>query len=294
MLAEITPNTSEWLEFRKNKIGASDAPFIMGESRYGTPYDLYLKKKGLKEQVMHKGMIRGHEREPITRKAMEDKYFMTFEPCVLIHPDHEWMIASLDAINVDRRMSLEIKNCNEKDHEIARSGKIPLTYRAQIQHQMEVLLAKYGEWMHIYVSDFNGDIVEVPISIDHEYVEGMIEKEKAFLDDFLNDRAPEVSERDHVGFDDAAILDKAERLSTILRWKRSLKNQMKEFEDEEESLRKELISSAKDQNRVGGGLKMTRSITKGVINYSDIPELIGVDLEKYRGPSKVKWTITPK
>ena len=38
--------TSEWLENRKNHIGASDAPVVMGVSPWDTPYKLWENKLG--------------------------------------------------------------------------------------------------------------------------------------------------------------------------------------------------------------------------------------------------------
>jgi len=43
----LRQNTPEWLEVRKTKLGASDAPAILGISPYKTAYQLFLEKMGL-------------------------------------------------------------------------------------------------------------------------------------------------------------------------------------------------------------------------------------------------------
>jgi predicted phage-related endonuclease len=45
--------TPEWLEFRKNKIGASDAPIIMETSPWKTPYQLWLEKLSLDAKLKY-------------------------------------------------------------------------------------------------------------------------------------------------------------------------------------------------------------------------------------------------
>ena len=45
MNIELTQNTPEWLEFRRKKIGASDAPIILEVSTWKTPYQLWLVKE---------------------------------------------------------------------------------------------------------------------------------------------------------------------------------------------------------------------------------------------------------
>ncbi len=53
-------NTPEWLEYRKTKIGASDAPILMNCSPWSSPYDLWMEKKGMKApKKMTPAMQRG-------------------------------------------------------------------------------------------------------------------------------------------------------------------------------------------------------------------------------------------
>ena len=72
-----------------------------------------------------------------------------------------------------------------------------------------------------------------------------------------------------------------------------LHRQMKALESEEKSLREALIQMAGVENVTGGGVRITRSMRKGSIQYRQIPELQNVDLEKYRKEPTEIWTLLP-
>lgn len=65
------------------------------------------------------------------------------------------------------------------------------------------------------------------------------------------------------------------------------------MEAEERALREMLIQMAGTQNVTGGGVRLTRSLRKGSIQYSQIPELEQVDLEKYRKEPVEMWRLVP-
>ena len=54
------------------------------------------------------------------------------------------------------------------------------------------------------------------------------------------------------------------------------------LQEEEELLKRELISLSEEKNCVGGGIKVTHHVRRGSIEYTKIPEIQGLDLERYR------------
>ena len=67
----LEQNTEEGFEFRKTKIGSSDAPIIMGESPWKTPQQLWEEKMGLKESSYENAAIqRGKQLEAQARKSL--------------------------------------------------------------------------------------------------------------------------------------------------------------------------------------------------------------------------------
>ena len=69
MLQKIScvPNSAEWLEIRRNGIGASDVPILTGESEYSNPIRLFNQKIGLSptKQIESELMFWGHAHEPL-------------------------------------------------------------------------------------------------------------------------------------------------------------------------------------------------------------------------------------
>jgi hypothetical protein len=79
--------------------------------------------------------------------------------------------------------------------------------------------------------------------------------------------------------------------AAVMMWK-----QAKEIVDlaleRERKNREYLIEVAKGRNVQGFGVKAKKIVRKGSINYSDIPELQQISLDKYRKPSIESWRIT--
>lgn len=282
----IEQNTPEWLEMRKSKIGASDAPIIMGESPYGTPLQLYEEKIGIRERYQHGGMALGHKREPIARRLFEEEMLCAVEPTVVVHPVHEWMMASLDGYDQASNLAVEIKNPNEQDHETARQGKVPQKYFAQLQHQMEILFALNGVKSIHYFSHRHGDTVNLLVERDEKYIQKMLEKERDFFNCLTSRTPPESQSNDYLPIE-GSMEHVAKELAVLLPQISSLKSREKE-------LRQQLIELAQGQNYQGCGIRMTKSKRKGTVDYKSIPQLEGVDLEQYRSKPQETYTIIIK
>jgi hypothetical protein len=71
----------------------------------------------------------------------------------------------------------------------------------------------------------------------------------------------------------------------------SVNQKMKELENEEKELRDILICMSNKKNTVGAGIKVSKIVRKGNIDYSIVHELNGVNLERYRKPPTECWKI---
>jgi hypothetical protein len=71
-----------------------------------------------------------------------------------------------------------------------------------------------------------------------------------------------------------------------------LTESIKELQKQEEELRKELIFLSGESNSKGAGISLCQVVRKGSVDYSKIPELKEVDLDKYRKDSISSWRIT--
>lgn len=274
--------STEWLEFRKERIGASDSPIIMGHSPWSTPRELWERKVGLRaEKEETEDMRRGKRLEAEARQEFIRIKNIQVEPDVVLHPQMEWMMASLDGINHKLKVIVEIKcTRNFKDHEDVKKGIVPKKYYAQIQHQIECC----GYEGAYYQSYNNGESEIIEVSKDQKFIDEMLEEDYKFWKSVKDFDPPEHDFRD---FKQMTSIDWEIYAS---RWL-STKSQIKKLEQEEEDLRKHLIQISGGENAVGSGIKLSKVIRKGIIDYKGVPELIGIDLEKYRKGPLTTWRL---
>ena len=272
-------NTHAWLELRKNKIGASDAPVIMGESPWKTPYQLWQLKLGLKEDApMNQYMKRGHDLEPKAREAYNKYTNSNVEPKVMIKPDKTWMMASLDGYDAQKNCAVEIKCPGQKDHAIAAKGQVPKHYYAQLQHQLEVLNLNVLHYFSF--SEENFHLVEV--ERDDRYIANMLKEEENFWQCMVSFKMPKFSDRDFIKRTDQEWLDLEQQWQAV-------NHELKSLEEKEKELRSHLISLSGNRSSIGSNLKVMKYPRKGSVNYREVPELNGVNLDKYRKPSTMCW-----
>lgn len=187
-MSALVQGTEEWLKMRQNKIGASDAPIIMKASPWKSPRQLWEEKLGLREADSPSwAMRRGIELEEEARQAFEKLTGIYVFKRVMQHPVYEWMIASIDGIDLEEKIIVEIKCPGKKDHEIALSGRVPEKYFPQLQHQMYVcnLPSNY------YYSYYRKNGVIVKTNKHEEYQRRLLQEELKFWDCMRNFIVPE-------------------------------------------------------------------------------------------------------
>ena len=278
--------TKEWIEFRKNYVGGSDAPVVMNVSPYCTPYQLWQEKLGIKRRAKTESMNFGNTMEPFIRDKFNEMYDCKVKPVVLIHPTIKWMMASLDGLDHEKGVAVEIKTANKDDHEMAKNGRVPDKYYPQLQHTLEILVALFGINQLYYFSYNNGDYVSVLMQKDDEYITKLLKEEYKFFIAVMDLEPPDLSDRDYI--------DKSSE-STWLKLENELYDinvQMKVLEGREKELRDQLIVEAAGQSSKGNKVKVTKYSKKGVIDYKRIQELEDVNLEKYRKASTDCWRLT--
>lgn len=274
--------SKEWKERRRATIGSSDAPSIMRVSPYKSAYQLWEEKVFGKEQVLNQSMKRGNDLEPVAKKWFENKIGINVSPESITHPCYSWMTATLDGYNKEKRVLVEIKCPNRDDHRLATSGKVPDKYYPQLQHQLEVT-----DLDNMYYLSFDGEEgVIVEVGRDDNYINNLIEEERKFQYGVIHLEPPALSDLDWIDMEnDENWKDLAPRFKEV-------DYLINELEEERNFLRAQFVLFSEGRNARGHGIKLTKSMTKGNVEYSKIPQLEDVDLEKYRKPSYVKWRTT--
>ena len=287
----IVQNTQEWLQCRKSHIGASDAPIIMGASRwkvpdgrYKTPLLLWQEKIGLADfSSENPAMAYGRRMEEPARQEYEKMTRTLMSPEVIFHAEVPYAMASLDGLSMDKTMAVEIKNCNEQDHLIARNNQVPDHYVAQVQHQLDCLNSLYGtETMH-YFSFHGGEGIIVEVRRDADYIEELRRREARFWQCVQNFEEPELCDLDY------REMDELWRAKAEMLW--HLEEQVRNDNREALKLKEELKTLSNGLNSRCRGLTFSCSTRRGSVDYSRIPELIGVNLESYRKTPVVSWSL---
>lgn len=280
----LTQNTDAWLELRRRKIGASDAPVIMKVSPWKTPYKLWAEKVGIdNENVITRAMQEGINKEQEARDEFIRLTNIPVAPKVCFHECHDWMMASLDGIDKDEKHIVEIKNAGSVDHEVAVRGKIPEKYFPQLQHQLEVT----GLNMAYYFSYRHGEGAIVEVGRDDKFIAEMLSEEKKFfacMQDFV---APKMTTKDYVAIDEVEFTRAAAELKKILQEMTVLTKR----EDELKKMLTDMCESKSLTNVACNGMHISKCVRKGTIDYASIPELKKIDLEIFRKTPISYWRL---
>jgi putative phage-type endonuclease len=268
--------SKEWLKWRGKGIGASDTPIIMGISPFKTPLQLWEEKTGkVSSKPEEYQCIKGHLMEPTARMAYEVHTGLKSPPINLTHPEHTFMRASLDGFCIDKQMIVEIKYLGKKDWSLALEGKLPAYYYYQLQHQMFVAGTKKAHYWA-----FNGEIGRLIVVYANEQChDEILFLANNFYQMILNNVAPPLSDRDVKKIEDEELFDKV-----------ALYRQLKEKLDADtqtlEALKKDIANYCNHPKCDIDGLRVYKSVRKGNVDYSKIPELKMVNIDKYRKDPK--------
>lgn len=176
---DLTQGTSEWLNWRRKVIGASDAPVIMGENRWQSRDYLMEEKLGNKSGFQGNAATReGHRLEGEARRILEQEYALQISPTIIQDGKLPYLAASLDGITSSHTQVFEIK-CGEKSYEQALKQKIPDYYYGQLQHILmitqldKIIYAAYRPRREIIILELNRD---------ESYISSMRETEIQFAE----------------------------------------------------------------------------------------------------------------
>ena len=272
---------AEDLEFRKDKIGGSDAPVIMGLTPKSWKQSLYKKYREKVYGEMPKSsyvMQRGSAMEETARLEFER---ITGIPIMkkdnILHKDIPWMMASLDGVSFDGKLVVELKNGSKELHEMVKSKKVPEHYYCQCQHYFEVQNPDTIMFMNLH----QGEAAITEIKRDQAFIDKMLDEEFKFKKRLDNLDPPPYGEFDFEEEEGRKFQELAERLLFI----DSLK-------DEREHIREEMIKIASGRNIRGYGIEVARRSRKGAVDYKAIPELMGVNLDLYSKPRVEYWEVS--
>lgn len=281
-MTELEQGTPEWLEFRRARIGASDAPIIMGASPWSTPYKLWRRKLGIDPEIEQTSrMTRGIFLENEARIHFALISGIEVYPKVSISKDKPWMIASLDGLSYDGKTAVEIKCPGQADHDLASHGIVPCKYVPQLQHQMAV-----AELDYMFYFSFDGTKgKEIKVYRNEPYIYEMISKEQEFYNNMIDMVSPSLTERDYVNRWEPEWVETANEWGAV-------KKKIQSLQEREKSLKDELVAMCDGQNSVGAGVKLSHVSRRGNLDIDKIVDDLSIDKEKYRKKNIEYWLLS--
>ena len=180
---ELVQGSEKWLAWRRNGIGASDAPAIMGENPFKSRSRLINEKvKNLKVRLNDK-MKEGTELEPEARKSFENRLGVYVTPVCLESTKFPWLKASLDGLSADGLVVVEIK-CGKSAYEhVDKYGTVPKYYYGQLQH----ILAITGlSTIHFWNYRRRRRPLRLAVKRDHEYIFRLLSAEEEVWNELIN------------------------------------------------------------------------------------------------------------
>lgn len=280
-ILKLVQGTQEWHQHRAKSRNASETPAVLGVPPWQTPYQLWLLKTGRAEQKVTAPMQRGTELEPAARAAYELQTGHIMEPLVLVDGEYS---ASLDGITLTGDLILEIK-CPYKGAasplwQSVVAGEVPEYYGWQIEHQMMVSGARLA---HLWVFDGSQGIL-LEIAARTERWQEIRSAWDQFVKYLESDTPPPLTERDTKTREDQEWRDAAAR---YLEAKRQSEVSTAALDE----ARAALVALVTHPSESGAGVSVSQFWKRGNVDYKRVAALQGVDLEAYRGPSRMETRV---
>lgn len=144
-LIALDQRTEEWHDWRNGKdlpdgkprITGTASGIIYGNNPYKTMHGLWRELMGLSEpEAVNFVMQRGIDLEDPARELYMVYTGNSMEPVCVEHPKHGWAGASLDGLDPDAEIIIEIKCVGRNTQSYAERGVLPDHYVPQVQWQL--------------------------------------------------------------------------------------------------------------------------------------------------------------
>ena len=279
----LIQGSQAWLDFRKDKISASNIAVICGISPYQSQYMLWSQMLNLTEpEAENAAMRRGKDLESTALDAYCKLTGKTMRPAVVTHSEHPWAMCSLDGISDDDSSICEIKIMGSKNHAEAMTGVVKPIYNYQANWQMYVT----GLYENDYFAWSEDSNIIIKIPRNDDLISEMVKKAKEFLHCLRTITPPAYTELDYDDKSDDPHWD------SLMSHYALFDEMEKKGKAGKEHIKMMLIEASNGRNCKGSNSKFTKVTTIGRIDYTKIPEIQGLDLESYRGKSVESYRIT--
>lgn len=187
IIQDVQQGTKEWLSLRTGKFTASEAPAMMGVSKYQTRSQLLEQKySGVVPEVspaQQRIFDKGHAAEAAARPIAEEIIGDELYPCTALSDEADEILASFDGITMLEDVVWEHKHINEKLR-TATVETLEEHYKVQMDQQIYVSGAERCLFM---ASDgTRDDMVYFWYERDEKRIQALIAGWKQFAEDLEN------------------------------------------------------------------------------------------------------------
>lgn len=175
----------KWLALRRKGIGGSDASAVVGMNPWVSALSIFYDKigKGVPiEQTERMRIGKDLEDYVAQRFSEESGLKVRRKNAILMHKEHDFLIANIDREIVGKKEGLECKVTNNYAATQWHDGKIPSHYELQCHHYM--LVTGYKAWW-IAALIGNERLIYRRIERDEEVINWLFEQERAFWHDHV-------------------------------------------------------------------------------------------------------------
>lgn len=185
--------SKEWLRWRSEGIGSSEAAAIMDVCPYNTKYMIWMDKLGRSNKLVAGPHIdRGNHFEPKARAMFEMMSGDEYTPKLFVHDKYKFIRASLDGFCAEKNTVLEIKVPGQNVWNMVQKGEIPEHYMWQLEHQLMVSKADHAYFMCVKLKDavkvYDNEIVDYKV-LKYNSVKSsakrLLDEEKNFWQEYV-------------------------------------------------------------------------------------------------------------
>ena len=185
LVSTLTLQREEWLRYRKQGIGGSDAGAICGFNPYRSAMQVYYDKTSDEiEDTDNEAMRQGREMEEyVARRFTEETGKKVRRANAMFYDEkNPFMLADVDRMVVGENAGLECKTASPFMAEYWSGDKIPLSYQMQCYHYMSVCNA--DAW-YVAVLIYGREFKVYKLERDEEIIANLIQLEKNFWENHV-------------------------------------------------------------------------------------------------------------
>ena len=264
----------DWLDWRRNGIGASDIGVITGSNTYKTPLALWDEKCGFKKSdAINSAMAHGIANEGVARNWVNKNHKLELKPLCLEDNEHSFFRASLDGYDSEKKVLAEIKcPISEKILNNAKENQnIPLYWLHQVQWQ--IMLCKPIR-AFVAIWDYRTkSCTTIECFAEPKLQEEMREKAMEFWRMVRVGTPPKPSSKDYTHVDNP-------ELKKLLLEYQELDKIIKDSDTRKKDLRSKIVEYGDDGNFMCDGFFITRCAPRVNYNFEKMKE-DGINIDGY-------------